>query len=339
MFGLHSGIAEITNFGELAVEYLPYRRPFRQPLQTHHGQWINRKGILLKVIHEQGQIGFGEIAPLEWFGSESFADALVYCQQLPRWLTPNWIEQIPDALPATQMGFESAFNAAISKRIAHASAFPDSHPLQFCGLLPTGPAALSAYSALYQQGYRTFKVKIGVADRVEEHVWLNELVQHLAPEVKLRLDANGGLSIYDAHQWLEWCDRNFIEFLEQPLSVDQFTAMQTLAEQYQTPLALDESVATLAQLRDCYQKGWRGIFVVKSAIAGSPRKLRQFCHENPVRLVFSTVFETGIGRQAALNLAAELNTPDLAVGFGVGHWFDDDWDELGAEELWGRVRG
>lgn len=330
MFGLHFGIAEITNLDELIVEYFPYRRPFRQPLRSHHGQWATREGILLKVTHEQGQIGFGEIAPLEWFGSESFADALAYCQRLPRLLTPDFVEQIPDALPATQMGFASA--------IAHFThTFPSPNSLQFCGLLPTGQAALSTYPSLYQQGYRTFKVKIGVADCTREQAWLDELIQCVSPDIKLRLDANGGLSLKEAHHWLKWCDRNPIEFLEQPLPVDQVAAMQTLAEQYQTPLALDESVATLAQLQNCYHQGWRGIFVIKSAIAGSPRKLRQFCHKNSVRLVFSTVFETAIGRQAALNLAAELNAPDLAIGFGVGHWFEDDWDRLEMEELWERV--
>lgn len=344
MSELHSEIAAIANLGELTgkltVEYLPYQRPFRQPLRSHHGQWAIREGILLKVINAQGQIGFGEIAPLEWFGSESFAEALAYCQRLPQSLAPDFVEQIPDTLPATQMGVESALASAVSKRnepLTHSFPSPDS--LRFCGLLPTGEAALTTYPSLYQQGDRTFKVKIGVADWVTEQAWLDKLMQRLTPDTKLRLDANGGLSLKEAHQWLEWCDLNHIEFLEQPLPADQVAAMQTLAEQYQTPLALDESVATLAQLQRCYQQGWRGIFVVKSAISGSPRKLRQFCYENSVRLVFSTVFETGIGRQAALNLAAELNAPDLAIGFGVGHWFDDDWDRLAPEELWERVGG
>ncbi|MGP1382544.1 MAG: o-succinylbenzoate synthase [Thainema sp.] len=330
----------LVEMGQVAVEYLPYRRSFRQPLRSHHGAWTAREGILLKVTDEQGEVGFGEIAPLEWFGSESLADALAFCEQLPQTLTPDCVNQIPDTLPATQMGFESAFNSAASKRIAPLThSFLFSNSLEFCGLLPTGKAALTTYSSLYQQGYHTFKVKIGVADRVMEQAWLNELIQRFSPDTKLRLDANGGLTVEDAHRWLEWCDRNLIEFLEQPLSVDQFISMQTLAEQYQTPLALDESVATLTQLQDCYQKGWRGIFVVKSAIAGSPRKLHQFCQQHPIRLVFSTVFETVIGRQAALSLAVDLNSPDLAVGFGVGHWFGDDWDGLEAEELWERVGG
>jgi O-succinylbenzoate synthase len=77
-------------------------------------------------------------------------------------------------------------------------------------------------------------------------------------------------------------------------------------------------------MRDCYRNGWRGIFVIKPAIAGSPRQLRNFCQTYAIDAVFSSVFETEIGRQAALQLAAELSRSDRAVGFGVGHWFSSD---------------
>lgn len=50
-----------------------------------------------------------------------------------------------------------------------------------------------------------------------------------------------------------------IEFIEQPLSVDQFQEMRELGNCYQTKIALDESVATLKQLECCFKQGWREI--------------------------------------------------------------------------------
>jgi O-succinylbenzoate synthase len=60
--------------------------------------------------------------------------------------------------------------------------------------------------------------------------------------------------------WLENCDRIpvEIEFIEQPLPVEQFDLMQELSYCYGTAIALDESVATLKQLEACYHQGWRG---------------------------------------------------------------------------------
>jgi O-succinylbenzoate synthase len=148
----------------------------------------------------------------------------------------------------------------------------------------------------------------------------------------LRLDANGGLSYSQAKTWLEACDKvkatpDFsadIEFLEQPLPVTQFQEMVELNAVYATAIALDESAANLDRIQECYSQGWRGIFVIKPAICGSPSQLRKFCQTHNIDAVFSSVFETQIGRQAALSLARELSLNKRALGFGTDCWFDDN---------------
>jgi o-succinylbenzoate synthase len=57
--------------------------------------------------------------------------------------------------------------------------------------------------------------------------------------------------------------------------------------------------------------------VVKAAIAGYPQALRKFLATHPVDAVFSSVFETEVGRAAALALAQEFNCKERAIGFGV----------------------
>ncbi|HAX87379.1 MAG TPA: o-succinylbenzoate synthase, partial [Cyanobacteria bacterium UBA11370] len=292
-------------------------------------------------------IGWGEIAPLPWFGSETLEQALNFCHQLPTHITVSDIFSIPARLPACQFGFESALESVGSgewgvgsgemgeflssqnlKSISTAarSAIPNSNSkIAFSYLLPTGEAALESWQIGWNQGYRTFKWKMGVATFEEELKVFDRLVQLLPPSAKLRLDANGGLSIQEAERWLKISDdTGIIEFIEQPISPKEFNQMLKMSNQYSTPIALDESVATLSQLEECYDNGWRGIYVIKAAIAGSPKRLRQFCQTHDIDIVFSSVFETAIGRHAALQLAAKLSNRDRAVGFGINHWFTDD---------------
>ena len=313
-------------------EFRAYCRPFRQPLQTSHGQWQVREGIILRLSSETGQIAYGEIAPLAWFGSETFEQAIAFCQQLPTKITSEHISAIPPFLPACQFGFESAYSALNTDQSKIQN--PKSK-ISSSALLPSGSGALETWRALWQQGFRTFKWKIGVAAVPEELEILQTLRQALPPQAQLRLDANGGLTPETAIAYLRACDPLEIEFLEQPLPVGQFQTMLALSQQYSTPLALDESVATLTQLKACYQQGWRGIFVIKPAIAGFPSQLRQFCQIHSIDAVFSSVFETAIGRAASLSLAAELTRGDRALGFGVTHWFNDGWEQLSDfEQLW-----
>jgi o-succinylbenzoate synthase len=115
-----------------------------------------------------------------------------------------------------------------------------------------------------------------------------------------------------------------IEFIEQPLPPSQFAEMLELANYYDTKIALDESIATLQELETCYQNGWCSVFVIKPGIIGSPSRLRRFCQQYHIDAVFSSVFETDVGRNAALRLANELSLHKRAVGFGVNHWFKED---------------
>jgi o-succinylbenzoate synthase len=324
----------------LLFEFCPYRRPFRQTLKTSHGAWKHREGVILKLTDEQGRVGFGEVAPLPWFGTETQAQALDFCRQMPQQLSEHHVLAILPTLPACQFGFEVARNNL--SRDIHCAELDTS---QYSALLPAGKAALSAWSPLWALGHRTFKWKIGVAPVAVELAWLSKLMEQLPLGAKLRLDANGGLDELTAHHWLDHCDRlgHRIEFIEQPLPPVQFDELIKLTHRYRTPIALDESVTTLEQLKSHYWRGWRGIYIIKAAILGSPSQLKQFCVDYPIDIVISSVFETDIGRQALIDLTVELamllpHVPQRVLGLGTQQWLPNDGlDDPDWEALWQRL--
>ncbi len=331
--------------------HIPYQRKFIQPLHTSHGVWEIREGIIVKLRDDQGKVGWGEIAPISWFGSESFTAAREFCEQLPPVIDGERIFQISDRLPACQFGFESAL-AMVKGDLPLISLVPPILPLfRLSALLPAGEKALSTWSNLWQQGYRTFKWKIDVYPLADELSICQQLLQTLPAEAKLRLDANGGLDFDSASCWLYTCDMHScmhpnqakVEFVEQPLPPNEFAAMQTLSDSYATPIALDESIASLQQLQSCYEQGWRGVYVIKPGIIGSPRRLQQICSEYRLDTVFSSCLETVIGRSAAIQLASNMSSLGLdplgttqkmrSLGFGVQQWFADD-EYLWLKSLW-----
>ena len=309
-----------------------FSQKFTKPMITNHGIWEIRESIIIRLIDEKDQITWGEISPISWFGSETIEQALDFCYQLPQTITKEIIFAIPDKLPACQFAFESSTHAGGFRLCSSELQSPN---LTYSGLLPAGKSALNQWSNLWEQGYKTFKWKIGVNEINQELEIFDLLISSLPTSAKLRLDANGGLTYQQAKLWLKKCDQFSpkIEFIEQPLSVDKFTEMQELSNLYLTPIALDESIANLHQLESCFQQGWRGIFVIKPGIFGSPSQLREFCKQHQIDIVFSSVFETEIGRQASLQLAAKLSTNNRAVGFGINHFFQQQ-EANWLESLW-----
>jgi O-succinylbenzoate synthase len=334
---------------DLRLAVKPYRRRFGQPLKTAHGCWQMRTGLIVRLSDESGDVSYGEIAPIPWFGSESLVEAEDWCRQWQGKVVTGDELAVPDTLPATRFGIESALTDLHSQLTDDHLATITLKPQQVCGLLPAGYQALSSWQGDAPKR-NTWKWKIGVFSITEELGWLENLAETLPESACLRLDANGGLTCAEAKQWLAKCDRInrtpqtcTIEFLEQPLPPADLDTMQRFSQQFETAIALDESVATLAQLKACGASGWSGWMVVKPAIAGAPREVSDWLRQVPHRLVFSSCLETGVGRQAALRLAINHYQHTLpratfpALGFGTLHYFDDDWDGLTPEQLWQRL--
>jgi o-succinylbenzoate synthase len=301
-----------------------YRRPFFRPLVTGHGSWTVREGIILQLRDEFNRSYWSEIAPLPQFGSETLAAAWEFCHALPPRLTA--VPLVPDELPATQFAF-----SALIPYGADADIVLPINPQQSF-LLPAGASALTEWQTPWQNGYRTFKWKIGVGEIDRELELLKQLldgqasplVNRFPPEIQLRLDANGSLSFSDACRWLEACaDRPQIEFIEQPVA--DLEGMMELADRYPTPLAIDELVGNLAKLKNCYERGWRGIYVVKPAIAGDLQKLSDFIQTHQLDVVVSSSLETAIGQNIIQRWAIAQGFQQHIPGMAVEQWFPQDY--------------
>ena len=301
------------------VKFDIYQRRFKQPLRTSHGIWQIREGIIVSLTDEAGKVGKGEIAPLPWFGSETLSQALEFCQHLGENITEEEIITIPDHLPCCQFALESAWLNLKENQLDNQD--KQLQDLDYCYLLPAGEKALTNWENLYHsQAVTTFKWKIGVYPLAQEIQILKELTKTFPSKIKLRLDANGGLNLSEAQRLLAVTDTlQAIEFIEQPLPQNNLADMLQLSQEYSTLLALDESVASFRQLQQVCQQGWQGIYVIKAAIMGFSGKLSQFCQDDSLDIVFSSVFETDIGRSAVLKVAQKLEHP-RAVGFGVEYF-------------------
>jgi o-succinylbenzoate synthase len=296
-----------------------YQRPFLYPLQTAHGQWSMREGLIIQLIDGSGRSYWGEIAPIPWFGSESLEEAIEFCTSLGE--SVSWPVEIPDNLPATQF----AFSAAIP--YGYEPLEPVIEDLAWSVLLPAGVRVLDAWQRPWELGHRTFKWKIGVARVAEELAIFDRLLADLPQGAKLRLDANAGLSYGDACTWLSALPVGGVEFLEQPVA--SLSEMLRLTERYDVPLAIDELVSNLRKLRDCYEQGWRGIYVIKPSIAGSLADLTNFIQEHQLDVVLSSSLESSIGQRAILRWAKEqgligqFSSGDTrrSAGMATSSWF------------------
>ena len=235
-------------------QYLPYRRVFRRSLVTAYGEWSHREGIVVRLEREDGAFGFGEIAPLPWFGTETFEVALSFCSEIANVYIPDPRDLVVEKLPC--------FNWAIGSALESVQSYPEQHTFSVAALV----AGADSFVEKQALGFQTFKLKIGTRDLQTELANVDMTIDQMEPGQRLRLDANGGLSELDFKDWLEFLEGKPIDYLEQPLGVGLENRMLEVAEPFSTPLALDESIAGADSLRRWCN--WPGPLVVKPSLLG-----------------------------------------------------------------------
>ncbi|EIP98114.1 o-succinylbenzoic acid synthetase [Opitutaceae bacterium TAV1] len=317
----------------LKLEYSRYRLPFRVPLRTAHGLWSEREGLLLRLTDmseppagptddpgNRPRTGFGEIAPIPWFGTETVDEAEALLRELGDRVNDATLDALPGRYACTHFALHSARakcgvrNAACGlTEPASASPLSVPHPapsaLPVAALLPAGRLALTQIAPKAELGFRTFKWKVGAGDAADELALLDDVIAALPDGARLRLDANGAWDHRTAGRWLERAADRPVEFIEQPVSPAARGAddlLLGLAGDYPTPLALDESLVGATDAARWLSLGWPGIWVIKPALLGDPAGvLAQLAAAGVARedVVFSSALETAVGARAVLELA------------------------------------
>jgi O-succinylbenzoate synthase len=325
------------------ISVKPYRRAFRQPLRTAHGEWATREGFLVRV-DEEGRIGYGEVAPLPSFGSETLAEATAFLEQLvsePEIAAPANLPCCAFALSAAQVVTERGSFHPLGNGVApnqsatrptSSSVVAPPRDYSVSALLPSSSTALRLAAEKSKAGYRSMKWKIGVEPIAKEITTARTLLDSLPSTVRLRFDANAGLVANELEQWLEFLIpyRPRVDFIEQPLACGQEALMANYMEATGIGIALDESLNGSDRERWLKPNAWAGVLVIKAPLMGELSQLADRLAPVAGQVVFSSVFETGIGLENSLRLADSLPQLFRSVGYDTIDAFNDELNYLQA---------
>jgi O-succinylbenzoate synthase len=292
------------------------RIPFRRPFLTSSGLWLEREAWILSLLSDVGGRGFGE-AVLEPRDGET---AHAVLDQLVREAANTVAEgRLPDA---AELGSHGAAGRAVQAALTAAEIDLRGEPIaraQASGpgvgvnatIASVGPAA-SAEAALQalEAGFRTIKLKAGAERETDALVDRIRAVRTaVGPEIRIRVDVNGAWDPGTAVERLSAIERFGIEYVEEPLASGDPAELVQLRQRVAVPVAADESVVSVAAARALLDAEAVDVLVLKlSRIGGAAAALEiaELAEQSKVPVVLSTLFETGVGVAAALQVAATL---------------------------------
>lgn len=302
---------------QIRLSFRPYRRKFAKPLRAAWGFWEMREGIILKLTEPvSGQSGFGEIAPLEDFGTESLEIALRHVFAMEKLLELRELEScVAEAPPATAFALRSAISCLKSGMLD-----PQKVSTSVLEEIGSIESALDDHRA---NEINVFKLKVGIRPADQEQAQINAILTKLRPYELLRLDPNQS---WDLETWKSWTRlltqaQDQIQFIEEPFNptIINQEELIVIAKDSPVPLALDESISREG-INHWIEAAWTGFWIIKPSLQGDPESWMSLLGDSD-RVILSSAFETAIGTSSILTLAQKL--PANAHGLGTYAWFDD----------------
>lgn len=150
------------------------------------------------------------------------------------------------------------------------------------------------------------------------------------PHAAIRVDANGGWSVAEAHAALRALSEVGLQYAEQPCAgVDDLVALRAALERdhVEVPLAADESIRKADDPLRVARSGAIDVAVVKVAPLGGVAATLAVADRLAalgVRVVVSSALDTSVGIAAGLAAAGALPEEPLACGLGTSAFFTAD---------------
>jgi O-succinylbenzoate synthase len=161
-------------------------------------------------------------------------------------------------------------------------------------------------------GVTTFKVKVG--SNASEDIARINVLRSLRPNAKLRIDANGLLSVEQAVSLLQLVGD--IEYIEQPCATVE--ELRELKKRIDVKIVGDE---VLRKAKDPFAidlSGTVDYLMLKVQPLGGIKRAQQLARHHKLPVVVSSALESAVGINYGLTLAASFEDMNFDCGLGTG---------------------
>ena len=302
------------------IEPIAVSFPMLKPVHMAGEEIRSADNVLVRIESEEGIVGWGEAASAPRMTGETVASMMAALQYLMPALYRCAADDIPGALRAMASGIYANYAAKAAVEIAmhdlvgratnrpvHALLGPKrrSRMPTLC-VIGTGDAAADVREAEQRRamGCVAYKIKVGI-DSPERDAERTRLVcRTLGPGFLISADANQGWSAAEAVRYSRAVAGAGLNFFEQPVAADDLAGMAAVAAASSIPIAADEGIHALDDIRRHYErKAARGVSLKAIKLGGMRRLVEAAGLASALGLEVNISCKTG---ESSIGSAAEI---------------------------------
>lgn len=332
---------------KIAMNIFSFELFFKKPLNTSAGIIRKKDGFLLKISDGSGISGMGEVSILPGFTERSPAEIAAQLKRLKNVFTGSHLRTVREngvfgttdilngekLFPPVNFALDSAIlnylgnkNGLSCQEILR-TGLKEKRSVSINALLMISEnigETLNEAVSLKSSGFKKIKIKIGRLDSCYEKKVLNSLFPMFGGEKIFRLDANCMFDHTGALDFFRGIDTAAIEYIEDP-----FPELEMIPEFYSetgVPVAPDSLLHKIDLLNPA-DIPWLGALIIKPPVLGGIDKIsgiyRAALRLN-VPMVFTSLFESGIGIANIAKISSAFDRLDTAMGLDTLKFFRED---------------
>jgi muconate cycloisomerase len=315
------------------VDAIPAALPLAKPVRMAAETVTHARNILVRIEAADGTVGWGEapsaptmtgdtLGGLTAAVRDHLAPALIGADA---WMRPALVKRLRTVLHGNT-GAHSAVEMALVDLAGQASGLPlidlmggvlrrEVAPMWLIGNA-TPDEDVAEAKAKAREGFRFFKLKVGVKPLAIEIATALAVREALGPDVPICADANCGFSYPAAQRYLDATREAGLLFLEQPFADGDLKRLAALARSAAIPLGADEGIHSLHDIETHAAAGAGGLSLKLIKLGGFAAALSAgaLCRRLGLAInVAAKVAESSLGAAAAVQLACALDNIDWGV--------------------------
>jgi len=316
------------------IDWIGYRVPFRNRFVAADVSAEYRHGLLLRLEAENGLLGFGESSPVGPGSARAVTGMAAELAALaPALLDSSLAGESPLACalpvlslssPPIRFGVETAVldllgKARNSPLASLLGGKPGKVPVNAL-LFSSAPGGIASETReAVEEGFRALKLKVGALPIDEDIERVAAAREAAGGGIAIRVDANQAWSVGEAVEAIARMAPFGIEYVEQPVGAEDLAGLAAVRAAVSTPIAADEAVRSLEDVRRLLETGAADFLIVKAGRTGLFEAVRilGFLRAAGMPAVVTSSLEAGIGLAASLHLAASSGPASLPCGLAT----------------------
>jgi muconate cycloisomerase len=315
------------------VQAIPVALPLKKPMKMAGVSIAHAYNLLVRIEAQDGTVGWGEAASAPTMTGDTLGGLVAAVRDhlapvligVDAWMRPKLLRAMHGALIGNT-GAHAAVETALIDLAGQAAGVPAIDLVGGARRSAVAPMWLLGNATAEQdiaearererEGFRFFKLKVGVKALEAEIAGTLAVRQALGPDAPLCADANCGLTLASARRYVEATRDANLLFFEQPLGHADLKGFATLTRVAPIPIGVDEGIHGIADIEAHARAGAGGVSLklIKLGGIGPALEAAILCERLGLSVnIAAKMAESSIGAAAAVHLACAVPAADWGV--------------------------